>query len=71
MKLTKRDKDLIEALYNDNMPFKVLTNLNHINSAFKLSELFPDRFITQRLGYREVSFTIKDLGYIPQFLKEV
>lgn len=69
MKLTKRDKDLIELLYNNNKTWATLSNLNHINSAYKLAELYPNDFWVDRQGYRQVMFNINNLGFMPDFLK--
>ena len=69
MKLTKRDKNLIELLYNNNKNWATLSNLNQINSAYKLTELYPDYFWVTREGHREFVFRINDLGFMPDFLK--
>lgn len=75
--MKKRELNLINELYNEHLESVLLYDFNKINAAHSLAESYPDMFSCGYAYYsdsrsrRLFKFTIKRLGYVPDFLKEV
>lgn len=69
MKLNKTQCIFLCDFYNNNTPYKLIKGTRNKNTALGLSNDYPELFICQRLDHFEYSFTIKDLGYLPNFFK--
>ena len=75
--MKKREIKLINELYNEHLESCLLYDFNKIDAAISLAERYPDMFSCEYAYYsgarsrRLFKFTIKRLGYVPDFLKEV
>jgi len=71
MKLPKTIKTELAWLYNNHLDSCLMKKSRLIDQALRLSEDYPNEFSMTRFSHSSYQFTIKRLGYLPDFIKSI